>query len=82
MPKEEPHLRGLREQRLAKRARMSEEKQIAKSGCGGVGGVSGGVSFQCLGNGDALLLYTDQDRILFNCGEGTQRITTGTAPPR
>ncbi len=77
MPKDDhPRLSCLREQRLAKRARMDVEKR--KKG----GAVSGAVAFQALGNGDALLLYTDQDRVLFNCGEGTQRIVAGTSPPR
>ncbi len=33
-------------------------------------------------NGRALMLYTDHQRLIFNCGEGTQRLTTEQCPPR
>lgn len=58
MPKDDnARLSCLREQQLAKRARMDLETR--KKG----GAVSGGVAFQALGNGDALLLYTNQVRV-------------------
>ncbi len=80
MPKDEPHLHLLREQRKAKRAKMSADDGADKDNSGKT--VSSVVSFQTLGNGDAILLYTDHNRMLFNCPEGTQRIATEQCPPR
>ena len=81
MPKEEPHLRELRKHRLAKRAKMETAKNNGPSAGAAGGAVTGTVAFQAVGNG-ALLLYTDHNRILFNCGEGTQRLATEQCPPR
>ena len=68
MPKEEPHLAPLRECRNAKRRRDA------------IKGVPHNVYFQIVGNGTtggarSLFFYTDVNRYLFNCGEGTQRLT-------
>ena len=76
MPKEEPHLKDLRQQRRAKR---QKNKNVLLA--------SPNVLFQIIGNGAAsgsraLLLYSDHNRYLFNCGEGTQRMTQAQCPSR
>ena len=68
MPKiDKLHLEPLRHYRLAKRKR-----DLIK-------GVPHNIYFQAVsngapGSGNALFLYTDANRFLFNCGEGTQRL--------
>jgi len=67
MPKEEPHLRDIRKQRMEKRKKRITTQPAT-------------VYWQVLGSGaygapTSLYLHTDHRRYLFNCGEGTQRLT-------
>lgn len=67
MPKEEVHLADLKVKRMAKRSKRSLAQPAR-------------VHWQVLGSGarggpKSLLLHTDHRRYLFNCGEGTQRLT-------
>jgi ribonuclease Z len=68
MPKEEKHLKPLQIIRNERRNRQGQE-------------VPASVHFQVIGNGavggpKSLFLYSDHNRYLFNCGEGTQRLCT------
>lgn len=74
MPKEELHLKELKEQRLQKRSKRSLTQPAT-------------INWQVLGSGArggprSLLLHTDHRRYLFNCGEGTQRLTSQLALSR
>ena len=76
MPKEEKHLKELRQQRRVKRQRQKQTLTASPN-----------VLWQVVGNGAAagaraLLLYSDHNRYLFNCGEGTQRIMQAQCPSR
>jgi ribonuclease Z len=67
MPKEEPHLRELKQKRMVKRSKRALTQPAS-------------IAWQVVGTGArgaarSLLLHTDHRRYLFNCGEGTQRLT-------
>ena len=76
MPKEDKyHLEPLRQQKIKKRRRDQ------------IKGVPHNVHFQIVGNGSpgggkSLLLYTDINKYMFNCGEGSQRLTLEYCGPR
>jgi len=68
MPKEEPHLKDLKEKRMAKRSARALSQPA-------------NITWQVLGSGAvgaprSLILHTDHRRYLFNCGEGSQRLTS------
>jgi len=67
MPKEEPHLEDIRKVRMEKRTKRFLVQPSH-------------IHWQVLGNGSygapaSLLLHTEHRKYLFNCGEGTQRMT-------
>lgn len=68
MPKEEAHLKDIRQMRMVKRTKRFSVQPT-------------NIYWQVLGSGSyggptSLFLHTDHRRYLFNCGEGTQRLTS------
>eukprot|EP00090_Calanus_glacialis_P004185 TRINITY_DN13097_c0_g1_i2.p1 TRINITY_DN13097_c0_g1~~TRINITY_DN13097_c0_g1_i2.p1 ORF type:complete len:896 (-),score=340.30 TRINITY_DN13097_c0_g1_i2:90-2777(-) len=68
MPKEEVHLKDVRKMRMEKRTKRFLVQPA-------------NIYWQVLGSGSyggptSLYLYTDHRKYLFNCGEGTQRLTS------